>query len=567
MSDANTIDLTLAHGGILRGTVDHEHQVAVFRNVPFATIPKRWRAAVKSQAWTGVRDATKQGPICPQTASVFPLHLLVPTDIAVEAPAAEQNELEALNLNIFVPLKALQAGAEPIPVMTYIHGGAFRDGSNALILYNSVNFVQHSIRLGRPVIVVVVNYRVNAFGFLASKELQEEMKESPEYPSLSPYDRSIGNWGLMDQKLAFEWVRENISAFGGDARNVTAFGESAGSVSLHYHMILPSHHGLFDHAILQSGTVDTLPAAHVHKEGQAYFDELLRKLNIPLDLDSKEKMRRLRAVPQDEITLAAVGMFHPYYDDGGVFSAAGTNGKAIQTQSLDLNTYDPNLRSVLLGNTKDEGTAFATTFFGQISLQTWPQFVQRMAPVPALAALLESAYGVPKTEADVARTLATLTGDMIFVHPTQVLHDSLMKLRKVRGESQFKVSRYHFDAEIEKMSQVAPGLGSVHAGELPFLFAPPMIETILSGKEMQLSTEMQKLWILFGNQQDYEAKTSSGQRHAPMADQGEAYVLTRDYEIEVGKSKRLSEDAMTFWSHLGQAVVQKAETGFLRVES
>lgn len=427
--------------------------------------------------------------------------------------------------------------------------------------------MQHSIQLERPVIAVVVNYRLNVFGFLASKELQEEMKESPEYSSLSPYERSIGNWGLMDQKLAFEWVRENISAFGGNARNVTAFGESAGSVSLHYHMILPSHHGLFDHAILQSGTVDTLPAAHVHKEGQAYFDELLLRLNIPLDLSSKEKVARLRVVPQDEITQVGVGTFHPYFDNGGVFNVTGTSNNAVQTQSLDLNTYDPNLKSVLLGNTKDEGTAFATMFFGQVSLQTWPAFVQRMAPVPALAALFESAYGVPKTEADVTRILAAVTGDMIFVNPTQVLHDSLLKLRKVRGKDQFKVLRYHFDAEIEKMNQVATGLGSLHAGELPFLFAPPMIETILSEKEMQLSTEMQKLWILFGNQQEYEAKTSSGQRHAPVTDNGEAFVLTKDYEIEVGKSQRLTEDALTFWRHLGQAVVQKTEAGFLRVES
>ncbi|KAF9949704.1 hypothetical protein BGZ72_008570 [Mortierella alpina] len=567
MANANTIELKLPHGGSLRGTVDNDRQVAIFRNVPFGTVPKRWRAAVKSEAWTGVRDATKQGPVCPQTPSVFPLHRLVPTDSALRGPVPEQDELNALNLNIFVPLKSLQPGAEPIPVMTYIHGGAFRDGSNALPLYDSVNFVQHSIQLGRPVIVVVANYRLNVFGFLASKELEEEMEESPEYATLSEYERSIGNWGIMDQKLAFEWVRENIAAFGGNARNVTAFGESAGSVSLHYHMILPSHRGLFDHAILQSGTVDTLPAAHVHKEGQAYFDQLLQTLNIPLDLDSKEKVKLLRAVPQDEITQAGVGMFHPYYDDGGVFTATSTHSNAVQAQSLDLSYYDPNLKSVLLGNTKDEGTAFATMFFGQISLQTWPQFVQRLAPVPALESLFKSAYGVPETEADVARIVATITGDMAFANPTQVLYDSLMSLRKTRGKDQFKVLRYHFDAEIERMSQVVPGLGSLHAGELPFLFGPPMADTILTAKEMQLSSEMQKMWILFANQQDYEAKLSPDQRRAPVADNGEAFVLTKDHEIEVGKSLRLTKDAMTFWSHLGQAVVQKAETGFLRAES
>ncbi|KAF9986349.1 hypothetical protein BGZ75_001934 [Mortierella antarctica] len=165
-----------------------------------------------------------------------------------------------------------------------------------------------------------------------------------------------------------------------------------------------------------------------------------------------------------------------------------------------------------------------------------------------MASLFESAYGVPKTEAAVTRILAMVTGDMAFVKPIQVLHDSLMKLRKVCEKDQFKVSRYHFDAEIEKMDQVAPGLGSMHAGELPFLFAPPMIDTILSGKEMQLNSAVQKLWILFGNQQDYEA-----------------FVL-RDCEIEVGKSQRLSEDAMVFWRRQGQAVLHKAETGFLHVE-
>ncbi|KAF9570532.1 hypothetical protein EC968_001701 [Mortierella alpina] len=541
MSDANTIDLNLAHGGILRGAIDHERQLAVFRDVPYATVPKRWRAAVKAEAWTGVRDATKQGPICPQAPPAFPVFSLVTKTIALEEFAVEQDELNALNLNIYVPLKALQAGAKPIPVMTYVHGGGFGNGSNAMWLYNSIDLVRHSIQLNLPVIVVVINYRLNVFGFLASKELQEEMEDSSEYSSLSPYERSIGNWGLMDQTLAFEWVRENISAF----------GESAGSVSLHYHIILPSHHGLFDHAILQSGTAYTLPARHVHNGGQVFFDKLLQKFNIPLGLDSKEKVRLLRAVSQDELVLADAVTFNPHYDHGGVFNATGINDNDIQTQSLDPNTYDPNLKSVLLGNTKNEGSTLAGAIVGQVSLQTWPQFVQRMCPEPSLVTLFESAYGVPKTEEEVTQIITVVVGDMVFVNPNHIVHDALLKVREVRGKDQFKVLRYHFDAEIEKMNQVVPGLRSLHAGELPFLFAPPKIDTVLSSKEMRLSTEMQKMWILFGNQQDYEARISSGQRRPPVAENGEAFVLTNDYEIEVGSSQRLTEDAMKFWSRLG----------------
>ncbi|OAQ29342.1 Carboxylesterase, partial [Linnemannia elongata AG-77] len=106
-----------------------------------------------------------------------------------------------------------------------------------------------------PIIVVVPNYRMAAFGFLASKELQQDIDQHiQQSPTPIPaYDQSIGNWGLQDQKLAFEWIRENIPEFGGDAKNVTAFGQSVGAISLHYHIVLPAHHGLFDRAILQSG--------------------------------------------------------------------------------------------------------------------------------------------------------------------------------------------------------------------------------------------------------------------------------------------------------------------------
>lgn len=154
------------------------------------------------------------------------------------------------------------------------------------------NFVARSVELNQPVIVVAPNYRLAIFGFLASKELQQEMDEyvrqSPT--PISDYDQSVGNWDLQDQRLAFEWVRENIGALGGDGRDVTAWGESAGSFSIHYHMLIPAYYGLFDRAILQSGVVGTMPAKTVEPEGQAVFDKLLTVFNIPADLDALEKV-------------------------------------------------------------------------------------------------------------------------------------------------------------------------------------------------------------------------------------------------------------------------------------
>ncbi|KAG0206969.1 hypothetical protein BGX28_001718 [Mortierella sp. GBA30] len=581
MAAPNTIELILPNYGTLLGEVDQERQVAIFRNVPYATVPERWRAAVKATPWTGVRDATKQGPICPQPPAVYTLFTFAPENVP-QAPEPDQDELHGLNLNIVVPLKTLKTDAsriKPIPVMTWIHGGAFREGSNAVPLYNATNLVHRSVQLDRPVIVIGVNYRLNVFGFLASKELQQELEESTDYASLTAYDRSVGNWGLMDQKLAFEWVRENISVFGGDAGNVTAFGESAGSCSLHYHMILPSHHGLFDHAILQSGTVDLSPAGHVHLDGQASFDDLLQKVNIPMDLDAREKMRRLRALSQEDLTFAAAKLspvgFHPYYDSGGVFPSLPINGSnsnskstnVIQAQALHLDSYDPNLKSIMIGTTKDEGTATAHAFFGDLTVQTWPRLFSMLAPIPTLAALFETIYGVPKRDEDVARITSEICGNKVFQFPAQRMSDMFLRLQETRGADRFSFLRYHFDAEIKMINEVMPGMGALHGGEIPFVFGPPSFETIFTEDEMYLSREMQSLWILFANQQNYlTKKTAFGQGRAPAPENGEAWVMTKEHKVEIGKGNRLTDDAMALWGKVAQVTVENAEVGFLETK-
>ncbi|KAF9570531.1 hypothetical protein EC968_001700 [Mortierella alpina] len=472
---------------------------------------------------------------------------------------ADFDELNALNLNIFAPLVALKnkAEASPIPVMIWVHGGAFTWGSNADPLYDAVNLVQHSIQLNLPVIVVAINYRINVFGFLASKELQEEMEESPEYSSLSPYERSIGNWGLMDQKLAFEWVRENIESFGGDARNVTAFGESAGSVSLHYHMLLPCHHGLFDHAIMQSGTIHTLPPQQVNNEGQARFDTLLERLNIPLTLGSKEKMRRLRSLDQWELFSATrdlYNMYYPCHDNGKVFPAMAADGLkpfTVQLAARDVNAYDPSLKSVLLGSTKDEGTTFPG-FFGECSLQAWPSLLRKLVPFPELVGEAGRVYGVPKTEADVEPIFSRLIGDAGFTYPTHIGGNALLNLQIARGVDQFKLLRYNMDAGVNSLDKIQSGLGATHGVELVFVFGAPKLKVLLTEEEVRLSEKMQRLWITFAYHLDYEAEASSGERRVPRSDYGEAFVMMNTNQIAIGRSARLTGAQLAFWDRLAQ---------------
>ncbi|KAF9418947.1 hypothetical protein BGZ76_004316, partial [Entomortierella beljakovae] len=418
-----------------------------------------------------------------------------------------------------------------------------------------------SIELNQPVAIITINYRLNVFGFINSKELQEDMSEyASSHPSLSKYEQSVGNWGIMDQKLAFEWVRENISAFGGDARNITAFGESAGATGIHYQMLLPAHHGLFDHAILQSGTVSTLPARHL-SEGQVFFDGLLEKLNIPLDLDSKEKMKRLRAIPADELTVAASTVskpvYAPFYDDGNIFPSK----IPIQALARDPAAYDPGLKSLMIGGNKDEGSAFAL-LFGSLSLQAWPIIQKALAPHPSLIPLFDSAYGVPKSDEDVIRTVSSHIGDTVFHYGNSTVANTLRDLKKTRKD--FKLVTYFFDVEIEALKKIAPGYGAIHAGELPLLFLAPYSSDNLNEAEVALGKEMQRIWIEFANQQDIlvDATGGEGKRKVAVGD-GEGFIIGEDHKIVIGDSLRLSKEAQHYLKQRSDAAEGLVLAGFV----
>ncbi|KAF9302807.1 hypothetical protein BGZ74_004827 [Mortierella antarctica] len=557
-TDTSLSQVNIPGYGILQGTIDQQRNIAIFRNVPYAKVPERWRPAVKPDPWAGVRDATKQGPICPQNPSNYPLVKLSPEEV-YSIPGKphpfglDHDETNSLNMNIFVPLEALKKRAS-VPVMVWVHGGALRDGSNGLPLYDASNLVQRSAQLGRPTIVLSINYRVNVFGFLASKELQEDAAEyTKATPGVSAYDQSVGNWGFMDVKLAFEWVRENIQAFGGDNQNITAFGESAGSILIHFSILTPAHYGLFDHAIMQSGTVSTMPAGIVRVEGQPLFDDLLSKLDIPLNLSPAEKVRQLRAVPMNKLTLVGdqviPGGFRLYYDGGKILPS----DKAMQQRALDPSAYDPGLKSLMIGANKDEGSAFTELLGSQVNLATWPHIVERIVPVPELRPLFETVYGVPESELQVYKTASQVVSDSMFLYPTEIVSNTFVELAKQR-QGEFKFSRYHFDAILGYMDTIVPGLGAMHAGEISFVFGPPMADKYMIPRELNLSKEMQKLWLLFANQQDYSAKGSGTIAHT---DKGQAWVVTVDQQLEVGQSSRLSEEALLYWSKISGAIADR----------
>jgi para-nitrobenzyl esterase len=203
--------------GDLTGIAGSDADVRVFKGIPFAAPPVgdlRWRGPKAPASWTGVHAADKFGAQCMQGGR----------------GAATPSE-DCLYLNIYT---AAKSAGDHRPVMVWIHGGALTSGAGSI--YDG------EVLAKKGVVLVTVNYRLGIFGFFAHPELTKESDRN-----------SSGNYGLLDQIAALEWVQKNIAAFGGDPKRVTIFGESAGSWSVNYLTATPLAHGLFQRAIGESG--------------------------------------------------------------------------------------------------------------------------------------------------------------------------------------------------------------------------------------------------------------------------------------------------------------------------
>ena len=207
-------------GGQIQGAVsDDNPDVMAFKGIPFAAPPVgdlRWRPPEPVVVWDGVRDATMPGPICMQGGS-------------------EGQSEDCLFLNVWAERESM----EPRPVMVWIHGGGFVSGSGSSALTDG------TLLASRGVVVVTLNYRLGAFGFMAHPALSAE----------SVHDAS-GNYGLLDMAAALEWVRDNAATFGGDQDRVTIFGESAGAGAVMSVMLMAQSEGLFHRAIAESSFIN-----------------------------------------------------------------------------------------------------------------------------------------------------------------------------------------------------------------------------------------------------------------------------------------------------------------------
>jgi len=220
--------------GPVRGIIVDE--VSGYLGIPYAAPPVnnlRWKPPIPPEPWKEPRLMDKFGPACPQS----------------ESPLTEKIESmseDCLSLNIWT---SSNRESELLPVMMFIHGGGFARGRGSLPMYNKTYLAQ------KGVILVTINYRLGAFGFLAHPALTAESTHN-----------SSGNYGIMDQIMALKWIKANISQFGGDPDNITIFGQSAGGVSVAALMTSPLPKGLFHRVIAQSSGYIPTPIRHLNKK-------------------------------------------------------------------------------------------------------------------------------------------------------------------------------------------------------------------------------------------------------------------------------------------------------------
>jgi len=285
-----------------------------YRGIPYAEAPMRFRPPVPVTPWQGERDALAFGPSSPQPVG-GPFSGLVP-GMAVGA----QSE-DCLTLNVWTP-----HGASGLPVMVWLHGGAFTIGGTSLPVYDG-----RLLATEQQVVVVSVSYRLGALGFL------------------SGLDGVTPNCGLLDQLLALEWVRDNVAAFGGDASNVTVFGESAGAGSVIHLLSSPRAEGLVHKAIAQSpGAGQTLSEDLAATVSAALVDALGGR--HPRDVPVEELLAAQQQVADQLVMVVGAMPFHPCVDGTTVPRAPLEEGALLAVP-------------LLAGTTAEEMRLFADPVF------------------------------------------------------------------------------------------------------------------------------------------------------------------------------------------------------------
>lgn len=441
LAEADAAPTVRIADGVLAGASDGK--VERFLAIPFAappTGPLRWRAPQPVQRWTGVRDATRLGPACPQTVR----------PALVAGGVADNQSEDCLQLNIWRP-----ARARKLPVMVWIHGGAHVIGSGTFPAFDGRALA------AQGVILVSVNYRLGALGYFAHPALTAE----------APAGEALGNYGLMDQLAALRWVKSNIAAFGGDPDTVTLFGESAGAIAVTTLLANAEAKGLFARAIAQSSVplAEFPPISAQEKAGAA--------LATRAGAGPAASAADLRALPAAALVRA-----------GDIKAGGSVVGPMLDGRLIAESPW----RSFARGETID-----VPLLVGANSNEASVIFAMGVPPAAAMTYLGprvdagRATYGSGLAEEELARQIL---GDAWFVAPSRWLAE-----RASQGAPSYL---YHFDYVAATRRQASKG--AAHGSEIPYLFGTLDYFAELAGPvdeaDRRFGRAVSACWVAFAKQ-------------------------------------------------------------------
>lgn len=481
--------------GLVAGTtVDMQGGIAAYKGIPYAAPPVgelRWRPPQPPIAWTGIRDATHFGADCMQTPYVI--------------STGQKTSEDCLTVSVWTTPDAPHVHR---PVMVFIYGGAFIGGSSAYPLYDGAKLAAEGV------VVVGFNYRVGIFGFLAHPGLSAE---SPQ--------RASGNYGLLDQIAALQWVRANIAAFGGDPHRVTVFGESAGAASIAFLMASPLAKGLFDRAIIQSPVLPELADLRAAER---------QGVTLGSDISA---LRRLTA----EQLLAHNGDFFPPVRGNLLpmtFPAPIVDGFVLPGQpGAAFRSGKVNAVPAIIGANADEGRMFADDQH-PASVSSYVSWVNQKFG-PSADTLLRVYPAASDAQAQTSKV--AIFGDATFGLATRVIARGISK----RDAHTFA---YVFTRSVQGRSQPP-----THSEELPFVFGsleqPSFVEhPAPDATDLALSASMMRAWAQFAKTGDpngvglprwpaYESGAESYLELGTQVQPGRAYARARLDALESANPK------------------------------
>ena len=487
--------------GIVEGVVSPDGKVRTFKGIPYAAPPVgplRWKAPQPAPPWSGVLR-TVDYPKRAMQGRIF-------NDMVFNDAGPSE---DCLYLNVWMP----ENHQGKLPVMVWIHGGGFAAGSSSEPRQDGGNLSK------KGVLVVSFNYRMGVFGFFAHPDLT---KESEHHAS--------GNYGLLDQVAALEWVKKNIAVFGGDSDNITIFGESAGSLSVSALMASPLAHGLFNRAIGESGAFFglTLPLKSRDEAEKAGIQfarsafgtsslEVLRAMPAQKLLDAALKVSR-ESFPQD-----IDGYFLP--SDCSSLYAAGRQSRV----------------PLLAGWNKDEGN-FRSFFNGdEPTVANYAALAKKRFSSNAENFL--KVYSAA-TDAEAKRAAQDFAGDNFIAYATWKWLDMQIKT----GES--PVFRYEFDQTLPLAADAEPGTEprASHAWEIEFVFR------VLSSRNLPWRPEDEQVSELMASYWTNFAKTGNPNSPDlplwPVYDGSTGYQVMHLGGVNPGAAPDVHRDRYEFLEHM-----------------